>query len=76
MGHQAFGPLELWNYPVWLENIVPQNIDGTDHPDHIVLASLDTIDDVDVMGERLYQEAEVGAKMGKFGDRNGYGIRS
>lgn len=41
MGHQACGRLELWNYPVWLRNIVPQNVDGTDRPDHIDLASLD-----------------------------------
>nr|KAJ0220822.1 hypothetical protein LSAT_V11C200083450 [Lactuca sativa] len=41
MGHQACGALELWNYPVWLRNIVPQNVDGTDRPDHIDLASLD-----------------------------------
>ncbi|KAK9061727.1 hypothetical protein SSX86_018910 [Deinandra increscens subsp. villosa] len=41
MGHQACGALELYNYPVWLRNIVPQNVDGTDRPDHIDLASLD-----------------------------------
>nr|XP_043632449.1 alpha-dioxygenase 1-like [Erigeron canadensis] len=41
MGHQACGALELWNYPVWLRNIVPQNVDGTDRSDHIDLASLD-----------------------------------
>ncbi|XP_076938548.1 alpha-dioxygenase 1-like [Bidens hawaiensis] len=41
MGHQACGALELFNYPVWLRDIVPQNMDGTDRPDHIDLASLD-----------------------------------
>ncbi|KAL4577205.1 hypothetical protein LXL04_013310 [Taraxacum kok-saghyz] len=41
MGHQACGQLELWNYPVWLRNIVPQSADGTDRPDHIDLATLD-----------------------------------
>ncbi|PWA97030.1 peroxidase superfamily protein [Artemisia annua] len=41
MGHQACGALELWNYPVWLRNIVPQNVDGTDRPDHVDLAALD-----------------------------------
>ncbi|CAH1437689.1 unnamed protein product [Lactuca virosa] len=45
MGHQACGALELWNYPVWLRNIVPQNVDGTDRPDHIDLASLDIFRD-------------------------------
>ena len=42
MGHQACGALELWNSPVWLRNIVPQNVDGKDRPDHIDLASLDS----------------------------------
>ncbi|XP_024973034.1 alpha-dioxygenase 1-like isoform X4 [Cynara cardunculus var. scolymus] len=41
MGHQACGALELWNYPVWLRDIVPQNIDGTDRPDHVDLPSLE-----------------------------------
>ncbi|KAL8247144.1 hypothetical protein R6Q59_008360 [Mikania micrantha] len=41
MGHQACGALELYNYPVWLRDIVPQNVDGTDRPDHIDLASLE-----------------------------------
>ncbi|MFS8011290.1 putative hem peroxidase superfamily, hem peroxidase, animal-type [Helianthus anomalus] len=42
MGHQACGALELFNYPVWLRKIVPQNVDGTDRPDHIDLASLES----------------------------------
>ncbi|KAM0002352.1 putative hem peroxidase superfamily, hem peroxidase, animal-type [Helianthus debilis subsp. tardiflorus] len=41
MGHQACGALELFNYPVWLRKITPQNVDGTDRPDHIDLASLE-----------------------------------
>uniref|UniRef100_A0A251SJY7 Putative heme peroxidase n=1 Tax=Helianthus annuus TaxID=4232 RepID=A0A251SJY7_HELAN len=41
MGHQACGALELFNYPVWLRKIAPQNVDGTDRPDHIDLASLE-----------------------------------
>ncbi|XP_076909735.1 alpha-dioxygenase PIOX-like [Bidens hawaiensis] len=45
MGHQACGALELFNYPVWLRDIVPQNVDGTDRPDHIDLASLDIFRD-------------------------------
>ncbi|KAH6774459.1 Peroxidase superfamily protein [Perilla frutescens var. hirtella] len=36
MGHQACGALELWNYPIWLRNLVSQNVDGTDRPDHPV----------------------------------------
>ncbi|XP_071705685.1 alpha-dioxygenase PIOX-like [Rutidosis leptorrhynchoides] len=45
MGHQACGALVLWNYPNWLRNIVPQNVDGTDRPDHIDLASLEIFRD-------------------------------
>ncbi|KAK9071707.1 hypothetical protein SSX86_008136 [Deinandra increscens subsp. villosa] len=41
MGHQACGALELWNYPAWLRDIVPQNVDGTDRPDHVDLPSLE-----------------------------------
>lgn len=42
MGHQACGALELWNYPEWLRDIVPQNVDGTDRPDHVDLPSLES----------------------------------
>nr|GEX84955.1 alpha-dioxygenase 1-like [Tanacetum cinerariifolium] len=42
MGHQACGALDLWNYPMWLRDVVPQNMDGTDRPDHIDLASLES----------------------------------
>ncbi|MCE5166944.1 Alpha-dioxygenase 1 [Datura stramonium] len=41
MGHQACGALELWNYPVWMRDLVAQNVDGTDRPDHIDLAALE-----------------------------------
>ncbi|KAI3808705.1 hypothetical protein L1987_24663 [Smallanthus sonchifolius] len=41
MGHQACGALELWNYPVWLRDVVPQNVDGTDRDNHVDLASLE-----------------------------------
>ncbi|KAG5129548.1 hypothetical protein JHK84_035945 [Glycine max] len=41
MGHQACGALELWNYPEWLRDLVPQEIDGTDRPDHVDLAALE-----------------------------------
>ncbi|KAF5799723.1 hypothetical protein HanXRQr2_Chr07g0307821 [Helianthus annuus] len=43
MGHQACGALELWNYPVWLRDVVPQNVDATDRADHVDLASLENI---------------------------------
>ncbi|KAJ0564104.1 putative heme peroxidase superfamily [Helianthus annuus] len=42
MGHQACGALELWNYPVWLRDVVPQNVDATDRADHVDLASLES----------------------------------
>ena len=42
MGHQACGGLELWNYPTWLRDVAPQNIDGTERPDHVDLASLES----------------------------------
>ncbi|RDX61776.1 Alpha-dioxygenase 1, partial [Mucuna pruriens] len=41
MGHQACGALELWNYPVFLRDLVPQNLDGTERPDHVDLAALE-----------------------------------
>ncbi|PWA82084.1 hypothetical protein CTI12_AA179840 [Artemisia annua] len=39
VGHQASGALELWNYPLWLRDIVPQNVDISDRPDHVDLPS-------------------------------------
>jgi len=41
MGHQASGALELWNYPMWLRDIIPQNVDGQDRPDHVDLPALE-----------------------------------
>ncbi|XVF16474.1 hypothetical protein REPUB_Repub10bG0034000 [Reevesia pubescens] len=41
MGHQACGALELWNYPSWLRDLIPQDIDGKDRPDHVDLAALE-----------------------------------
>ncbi|PHU27582.1 Alpha-dioxygenase 1 [Capsicum chinense] len=41
MGHQASGALELWNYPVWMRNLIAQDVDGTDRPDHVDLAALE-----------------------------------
>ncbi|XP_027358520.1 alpha-dioxygenase 1 isoform X2 [Abrus precatorius] len=41
MGHQACGALELWNYPMWLRDLIPQNTDGTERPDHVDLAALE-----------------------------------
>ncbi|KAI3452394.1 hypothetical protein Pfo_009059 [Paulownia fortunei] len=41
MGHQACGALELWNYPMWLRNLISQNVDGTDRPDPVDLPALE-----------------------------------
>lgn len=41
MGHQASGALELWNYPVWMRDLIAQDVDGTDRPDPIDLAALE-----------------------------------
>ncbi|XP_059670196.1 alpha-dioxygenase PIOX-like [Cornus florida] len=45
MGHQASGALVLFNYPQFLRNLVPQNVDGTDRPDPIDLAALEVYRD-------------------------------
>lgn len=42
MGHQASGALELMNYPLWLRDIVPQDPNGQDRPDHVDLAALES----------------------------------
>lgn len=43
MGHQACGALELWNYPSFFRNVIPQNEDGTSRSDPIDLAALEGI---------------------------------
>ncbi|XP_043687179.1 alpha-dioxygenase 1-like isoform X2 [Telopea speciosissima] len=45
MGHQASGALELFNYPMWLRDLIPQNPDGTDRPDHVDLPALEVYRD-------------------------------
>jgi hypothetical protein len=42
MGHQSCGALELWNYPAWLRDLVPHNVDGTERSDHVDLAALES----------------------------------
>ncbi|CAA3021965.1 alpha-dioxygenase 1 [Olea europaea subsp. europaea] len=41
MGHQACGALELWNYPNWFRDLIPQEVDGSDRPDPIDLPALE-----------------------------------
>lgn len=45
MGHQSCGALELWNYPLWLRDLIPQNVDGSDRPDHVDLPALEVYRD-------------------------------
>ncbi|KAI3409556.1 uncharacterized protein J3R85_019154 [Psidium guajava] len=41
LGHQACGALSLWNYPSWMRNLVPQDVDGEDRLDPIDMAALE-----------------------------------
>ena len=41
MGYQACGALELWNYPSFFRDLIPQNLDGTSRSDRIDLAALE-----------------------------------
>lgn len=41
MGYQACGALELWNYPSFFRDLIPQNLDGTNRSDRIDLAALE-----------------------------------
>ncbi|KAK3016543.1 hypothetical protein RJ639_006590 [Escallonia herrerae] len=45
MGHQACGALELWNYPLWLRDVIPQDIDGKERPEHVDLPALEVYRD-------------------------------
>ncbi|KGN59637.1 alpha-dioxygenase 1 [Cucumis sativus] len=45
MGHQSSGALELWNYPQWLRDLIPHDMDGKDRADHIDLAALEVYRD-------------------------------
>lgn len=42
MGHQACGALELMNYPAWFRDLVPQDPNAHDRPDHVDLAALES----------------------------------
>ncbi|ONM14568.1 Alpha-dioxygenase 1, partial [Zea mays] len=41
MGYQACGALELWNYPSFFRDLIPQNLDRTNRSDRIDLAALE-----------------------------------
>lgn len=40
MGHQSCGAVALWNYPSWMRNLVPRDIDGEDRADPVGMAAL------------------------------------
>ncbi|KAJ9552747.1 hypothetical protein OSB04_016792 [Centaurea solstitialis] len=41
MGHQSCGAITLWNYPLWMRNLVPHDIKGEERPDPVDMASLE-----------------------------------
>lgn len=45
MGHQACGALTLFNYPVWMRDLIPQDPDGNDRADHVDLPALEVYRD-------------------------------
>uniref|UniRef100_A0A6I9S3U3 Alpha-dioxygenase 1 n=1 Tax=Elaeis guineensis var. tenera TaxID=51953 RepID=A0A6I9S3U3_ELAGV len=45
MGHQACGALELWNYPWFFRNLIPQNVDGSERPDNVDMPALEVYRD-------------------------------
>ncbi|XP_038905967.1 alpha-dioxygenase 1-like isoform X3 [Benincasa hispida] len=45
MGHQSSGALDLWNYPVWLRDLIAHDTDNKDRPDHVDLAALEVYRD-------------------------------
>ncbi|KAI3963312.1 hypothetical protein MKW98_022734 [Papaver atlanticum] len=45
MGHQACGSLELWNYPTWMWDLITQDENGLERPDHVDLPALEVYRD-------------------------------
>ncbi|KAK4800467.1 hypothetical protein SAY86_020954 [Trapa natans] len=41
MGYQACGALSLWNYPNWMRNLIPQDVNGEDRTDPVDMAALE-----------------------------------
>ncbi len=42
LGHQASGALTLFNYPLWMRNLVAENVDGTPRADLVDMPSLES----------------------------------
>ncbi|CAK9322601.1 unnamed protein product [Citrullus colocynthis] len=45
MGHQSSGALKLFNYPLWLRDLIAHDMDNKDRPDHVDLAALEVYRD-------------------------------
>lgn len=43
MGHQSCGAATLWNYPTWMRNLVPHDVDGEERPDLVDMAALESM---------------------------------
>ncbi|KAI3735612.1 hypothetical protein L6452_15119 [Arctium lappa] len=41
MGHQSCGAITLWNYPLWMRNLVAHDINGEERPDPVDMASME-----------------------------------
>eukprot|EP01018_Ginkgo_biloba_P040389 Gb_41148 [translate_table: standard] len=41
MGHQACGALTLWNYPLWMRDLISQDPNGEERPDNVDLPALE-----------------------------------
>lgn len=46
MGHQSSGALRLFNYPLWLRDLIAHDMDNKDRPDHVDLAALEGVDPI------------------------------
>ncbi|XP_024990292.1 alpha-dioxygenase 2 isoform X2 [Cynara cardunculus var. scolymus] len=41
MGYQSCGAITLWNYPLWMRNLVAHDINGEERPDLVDMASME-----------------------------------
>ncbi|XP_076900632.1 alpha-dioxygenase 2-like isoform X2 [Bidens hawaiensis] len=41
MGHQSCGAVSLWNYPLWMRNLVAHDIDGEERDDQVDMAAME-----------------------------------
>lgn len=43
MGHQSCGAVTLWNYPLWMRNLVAHDINGEERTDLVDMASIESM---------------------------------